>query len=140
MEFNYLLTLIGSIIIIAIDSTYLYFNMNFYKDVIDPSVKMNLIYAVLVWILIIVSIQLLVLSRDNLTQGKVLLYGILLGLAMYGMYNLTNAAMYPNKWKLKLILGDTTWGMIITGFMSVILYNIGNSFNKKELNIIKAIQ
>jgi len=125
MNFNFLLTLIGSLIIITIDSTYLYFNKNFYNNIIDPSVKMNLISAILIWILIIVSIQLLVLSRDNLTQGKVFLYGILLGLAMYGVYNLTNASMYPNKWSIKIILGDTTWGMLITGITSLILYNIG---------------
>jgi len=128
MEFNLLLTLIGSFIIIAIDMTYLYLNRNFYNNIIDPSVKMNMTYAVLVWILIIVSIQLLVLSRDNLTQEKVFKYGVLLGLAMYGLYNLTNASTYPNKWNLKLILGDTTWGMLITGFMSVVLYNIGNKY------------
>lgn len=131
MEFNLLLTLIGSLIIIAIDITYLYLNKNFYNNIIDPSVKMNMIYAVLVWILIIVSIQLLVLSRDNLTQTTALKYGVLLGLATYGVYNLTNAAMYPNKWNLKLIIGDTMWGMLITGFMSVVLYNIGNKYINK---------
>ena len=127
MDFNFLLTLIGSLIIIAIDSIYLYFNKNFYNDIIDPSENINIISAILVWILIIVSIQLLVLSRDNLTQSKVFLYGILLGLAMYGVYNLTNASMYPNKWSIKIILGDTSWGMLITGVMSLILYNIGNN-------------
>ena len=126
MDFNILLTLIGSLIIIAIDSTYLYINKNFYNSIIDPSVNINITYAIFTWVLIIVSIQLLVLSRDNLTQGTVFLYGILLGMASYGVYNLTNSAMYPNKWNNLIIIGDTAWGMLITGTMSLILYNIGN--------------
>ncbi len=128
MDFNILLTLIGTLIIIAIDSTYLYLNKNFYNSIIDPSVNINIIYAIFTWILIIVSIQLLVLSRDNLTQGKVFLYGILLGLAMYGVYNLTNASMYPNKWNNIIIIGDTSWGMLVTGIMSLLLYNISNKY------------
>ena len=126
MEFNILLTLIGSLIIIAIDSTYLYLNKNFYNNIIDPSVNINIIYAIFTWILIIISIQLLVLSRDNLTQGRVILYGVLLGMVTYGIYNLTNSATYPNKWNYKIVLGDTMWGMLITGTMASILYNIGN--------------
>jgi uncharacterized membrane protein len=124
MEFHILLTLIGSVIIIAIDSVYLSFNKNFYNNIIDPTVNINIIYAIFAWILIIVSIQLLVLSRDNLTSKKAFLYGTLLGLASYGVYNLTNASMYPNKWNKSIIIGDTAWGMLLTGLMSLILYNV----------------
>lgn len=126
MQFNPLLTLISTIIIISIDSTYLYLNKSFYKNIIDPNENINILYAILTWLLIIISIQLIILPQENLTQSKVFLIGILLGLAMYGVYNLTSASLYPSKWTNSIIIGDTAWGMLITGVMSVIMYKLEN--------------
>ena len=121
---NYLLTLIGIGIIIPIDITYLYFNQNLYKNIIDKSETINWTYAITTWLLIIISIQLIVLSQSNITDTKVFINGILLGLAMYGVYNLTSASLYPSKWTNQIIIGDTLWGMFIVGTMSTILYQI----------------
>ena len=124
MEFNFLITLVGLIIITLIDSTYLTLNKDFYSSIIDPNVPINIVYAITTWLLIIISIQLIVLAQDNLTQSKVFVNGILLGLAMYGVYNLTNASLYQDKWNNLIIIGDTLWGMSLTGIMSLILFNI----------------
>ena len=124
--FNPLLTLIGTIIIIMIDSTYLYLNKNFYTSIIDPNENISILYAILVWLLIIISIQLIVLPQDNLTENKAFIIGLFLGMASYGVYNLTNASLYPSKWTNTIIIGDTSWGMLITGSMSLILYKLQN--------------
>lgn len=124
---NLLLTLVGTGIIIPIDASYLYMNKNFYKNIIDPNEKINWTYAILTWILIVISIQLIVLSQNNSTQTQVFVSGALLGLAMYGVYNLTSASLYPSKWTNQIILGDTLWGMFIVGTMSTILYQIEKS-------------
>lgn len=124
---NFLLTLIGLGIIIPIDATYLTLNRNFYTPIIDPTEKINWIYAIVTWILIVISIQLLVLSQPNIDSSKVFINGIFLGLAMYGVYNLTSAALYPSKWSNHIIIGDTVWGMGLTGIVSLILYQISIS-------------
>lgn len=124
---NFLLTLIGLGIIIPIDGIYLMLNENFYKSILDPTEKINLIYAIATWLLIIISIQLLVLSQPNIDSSKVFINGIFLGLAMYGVYNLTSASLYPSKWTNQIIIGDTMWGMGITGIVSMILYEISKS-------------
>ena len=121
---NLLLTLVGTGIIIPIDATYLSLNKNFYKNIIDPNEKINWTYAILTWILIVISIQLIVLSQNNSNQTQVFVGGALLGLAMYGVYNLTSASVYPSKWTNQIIIGDTLWGMFIVGTMSTILYQI----------------
>jgi uncharacterized membrane protein len=121
---NLFLTLIGSAIIIPIDSIYLTFNKDFYSDIIDPNEQLNITYAVLTWVLIVLSIQLIILSQSNLDSTKVFVNGVLLGLAMYGVYNLTSASLYPSKWTNQIIIGDTVWGMAIVGFMSLVLYKI----------------
>lgn len=126
---NYLLTLIGLGIIIPIDSTYLYLNKSFYSNIIDPNEKINLIYAVTTWLLIVISIQLLVLSQSDNNLKKSFINGVLLGLAMYGVYNLTSASLYPSKWTNQIIIGDTVWGMSLVGFVSFVLYSIQKSNN-----------
>jgi uncharacterized membrane protein len=131
---NLLLTLIGTGIIIPIDASYLYMNQNFYKNIIDPNEKINWTYAILTWILIVISIQLIVLSQNNSTQTHVFVSGALLGLAMYGVYNLTSASLYPSKWTNQIIIGDTLWGMFIVGTMSTILYQIEKSNSIFGLN------
>jgi len=125
---NIILTLIGLSIIIPIDATYLFLNKNFYTKIIDQNEKINWIYAIGTWLLIIISIQLLVLPQvaKDLTQVSYtpFINGLFLGLAMYGVYNLTSATLYPSKWDYKIIIGDTLWGMILTGTLSYILYKI----------------
>ena len=126
---NYLLTLVGIGIIIPIDIIYLYLNKHFYSKIIDPNEKINWIYAITTWLLIVISIQLLVLSQSDNTLNKSFINGILLGLAMYGVYNLTLASVYPSKWDNKIIIGDTVWGMSLVGFVSLVLYQIQQSNN-----------
>ena len=124
---NYLLTLIGLGIIIPIDITYLTINKNFYSQIIDSNEKINWIYAITTWLLIIISIQLLVLSQPQINESNVFINGIFLGLAMYGVYNLTSATLYPSKWTNQIIIGDTVWGMTLTGIVSLFLYWISKS-------------
>ena len=53
-----------------------------------------------------------------------LLYGAFLGFAMYGVYNATNFATYPNKWNIKIATIDTLWGTFVTSITSYFLYKI----------------
>jgi uncharacterized membrane protein len=117
------LTLLGLITIIGIDSIYLNLNSDFYKPIMG-SEKINITYAILTWLTIIISIQLLVLSRPDLNNNNVFIYGVFLGFASYCLYNFTNAALYPDKWSNLIIIGDTVWGMILTGTISLLMYNI----------------
>ncbi len=125
---NLLLTLVGTGIIIPVDATYLYLNKNFYSNIVDPNEKLNWTYGILTWVLIVISIQLLVLSQKNLTNQEVFVKGAFLGLAMYGVYNLTSGALYPSKWTNEIAIGDTLWGMTIVGSMSYILNQIQKQY------------
>ncbi len=121
------LTFIGLLIIVAIDSIYLSLNSSFY-DSIKGTQPINITYALMAWLSIIISIQLLVLSRNDIDESNVFINGMFLGLASYSLYNFTNAAMYPAKWSNKIIVGDTLWGMIITGTMSWTMLKVKNNF------------
>ena len=69
-------------------------------------------------------IDLLGLSRPDLDSNNVLMYGALLGLSSYSLYNLTNFATYPSKWSVELALADTLWGTLLTGVTAYIMYKI----------------
>jgi len=117
-------TLIGSIFIITIDMIYLTLNKNFYEPILEPNLQFNYTSAVISWIIIIIAIQLLVLSRKDLTEQDAILYGAFLGFSMYGLYNATNFATYPNKWNTKIAFFDTLWGTFVTSLSSYFLYKI----------------
>jgi uncharacterized membrane protein len=98
-----------------------------YEPILDKSVSINYVYAVLTWLTIVISIQLIVLSRNDISENNVFINGALLGFAMYALYNFTNAATYPNKWNNKIIIVDTLWGTILTGSMATALYKLQDS-------------
>lgn len=115
--------ILGLGFILAIDNTYLYLNKNFYKPIIDPKEELNIPFAILAWIVIIASINLLVLSRPDLTSDLSFVYGAYLGFAMYALWNCTNYSLYPSKWNIIIATGDTLWGTLITGTTAYMMYN-----------------
>ncbi len=120
------LTFLGLILIVGIDSVYLNLNKGMYESIMDPNEQINLVYGILCWLSIIVGIQLLVLSRPELSDSNVFVHGVFLGFAMYAVYNFTNAATYPSKWTNTVIIGDTAWGMLLTGVVSLGMFKIQN--------------
>jgi uncharacterized membrane protein len=118
--------ILGLAFILAVDNTYLYLNKNFYKPIIDPNEQMNITFAILSWIVIIVGINLLVLSRPDIDSKKSFVYGAYLGFSMYALWNCTNYALYPSKWNITVALGDTLWGSLITGTTAYMMFNYFN--------------
>lgn len=115
--------ILGLVFILAVDNLYLHFNKNFYTNIIEPTEKINVTFAVLTWITIIVGINLLVLSRSDLTNDTSFVYGAYLGFAMYALYNCTDYALYPSKWNIVIATGDTLWGTLLTGTTAYLMYN-----------------
>ena len=116
--------IIGLIFILVIDNIYLYFAKDtLYKPIIDPKEKINIIPAILCWILIVFFIEVLVMSRQDLTCRDAFMYGALLGMSSYSLYNLTNYALYPSKWTVEITVADTLWGSLLTGVTAYIMYN-----------------
>lgn len=115
---------IGVVFILVIDNIYLYFAKDtLYKPIIDPKEKINIIPAILCWILIVFFIEVLVMSRQDLTCRDAFMYGALLGMSSYSLYNLTNYALYPSKWSVEITVADTLWGSLLTGVTAYIMYN-----------------
>ena len=120
------ITFFGLLLITGIDGLYLKLNSDFYKPIMG-SEQINIIYALLAWLTIIISIQLIILSRPDINESNVFIAGVILGFATYGLYNFTSASIYPDKWTNSIIIGDTAWGMLLTGGITYSLYKIKNA-------------
>lgn len=115
--------ILGFIFITIIDNIYIRLNKQMYNPIIDPSQTINIKAALLCWLSIIISIDLLVLSRPDINPKNSFIYGAFLGFAMYSVYNMTNFSTYPNKWSIKIASVDTIWGTILSGVTSYMMYN-----------------
>ena len=114
--------ILGFLFITIIDNIYIRLNKKMYNPIIDPSQTINVKSALLCWSCIVISINLLVLSRPDINSKNSFIYGAFLGFAMYSVYNTTNFATYPNKWSIKIASVDTMWGTLVCGVTSYMMY------------------
>ncbi len=113
-----------------------YLMLNRYKEWIgslaslnaDGSFNINFIAAVLVYVCLAAGIVFFVLPRTSgLSTLGVFFTGAFLGLIIYGVYDLTNAATL-SRWPLNLVLTDIAWGAFATGITSYVVTNLGKMF------------
>ena len=64
---------------------------------------------------------------------EAIVYGALVGLAIYGVYNGTNYAI-SKQHTLKITILDTMWGMFVMSSASIIVYYIFHKDNKDKYN------
>ena len=114
------------ILLIVLDIIWLSVNAKYYskmiKSIQNKEIKINIIYALFTYLLMIASIIFInipfIESKINKTDSKTeiikksLLYSGLLGLFIYGIYNGTNLATLEN-YDINVALKDTLWGVII---------------------------
>lgn len=100
--------------LILFDFIYLSFAKNYYYISKNP---INLISAILSWILIayIISIQ------DSSSIYESIIYGITVGLVVYGVFNLVNYAILK-EWKLNVVIMDTIWGLTVCSLAAISLF------------------
>jgi len=79
--------------------------------------------ALLTWVLIVLGVLCFALPR-GVQSGSALAalgWGALLGLVIYGVYDLTNYAVLRG-WTLKVTLADIAWGTFACGMLGFLLY------------------
>lgn len=122
--FQYCIALITALIL---DGVWLgLIGKGFYKKYIGfmMSENPNLKVALLFYLIFAASIIVLVISPALAGQWsiwKVFLYGSLLGLVIYGGYDLTNQALIKN-WPLTVTIVDMAWGTLMTAVVAVVTY------------------
>lgn len=82
-----------------------------------------------IYLLLAVGIVFFVFPRihENNILSDSIIWGGLLGLIVYGVYDITNYTLF-DKYNLSLALQDILYGCIVTAIVTYIVYHINQSF------------
>jgi uncharacterized membrane protein len=112
--------LIAAILVVAVDSFYLKIVKghweNQVKAVQKNAMQINLTGAALSYIFIIFALNYFIL-RKNASVGD----AFLLGLAIYGIFEFTNMAIFK-EWQLYTVITDTLWGGALFAIVTYLTY------------------
>ena len=115
-------TVIFAIIMLIIDIPWITFVMSkLYKNVFN--IKINAYAAGIAYLCMIVTYPFIISKFNDLeNQLKV---AVVLGLATFGTYGFTLAAIY-NKYPISVAMAETIWGIVLYSITTYITYNIVN--------------
>lgn len=133
---NLLKVIVTALIFFLIDLIWIgYFASNAYQDQIQSiqgdSLQLKSDVLPLIYFLIGTGIVYLVIPKlrgfeQSLEKGSInhlynsFLWGGLLGLITYGVFDLTNYAIF-NEWNPILAIGDILWGTFLTGLVTYLI-------------------
>jgi len=120
---QYLLT---AIIFVILDGTYLnlvkgYFNKQV-KSIQGSDIQMNIVATGLVYVVLIYGLSYFIIRKNKSVHEAALL-----GFFVYAVYELTNLALFKN-WSILTVIMDTTWGTVLFGLTTAIVYKLKNIF------------
>lgn len=90
----------------------------------STKVPYNIYSALLVWLLLASA---LAVQRPK-SYFEALVYGALVGLVVYGIFNLTNFTILK-EWSLSNVITNTIWGILNCSIASSLIYLLTNSYH-----------
>jgi uncharacterized membrane protein len=112
--------LISSLILLALDSFFIYFiSRTFTSQIFDVQrspLHINIVGAVLCYIFLIFGLNYFILQKRRSVFDA-----FLLGIVIYGVYETTSLALLRN-WRLTTVFIDTLWGGILFGLTTYLTY------------------
>jgi uncharacterized membrane protein len=114
--------LLSAVVLVILDGLYLnlskgYFNRQI-KSIQKTDIEINFIAMAITYILLIFGLNYFIIQRNKSVQDAALL-----GLIVYGVFELTNLALFKN-WSILTVIIDTTWGTILFALTTYIVYKI----------------
>ena len=88
-----------------------------FSDIQKSPMKPNMMYAILAYVLIIMTIMYICVPLSTTYKHTWLAFGMV-GLCVYGIYNTTNAAVFKN-YPLDMVLIDTMWGFVCFSILGI---------------------
>ena len=119
----------SALTMIAMDAVWLTLNYTYHTKLIEnaqkSALKLRIIPALLVYLLLPFAVYYLAVEPiKNIKEAA--LRGALLGLAIYGTYDLTNLATFTG-WTYEMLVRDTTWGTVLCTMGAAAGYYFGKT-------------
>ena len=116
--------LISAVVMIILDALQIFANQKFhatlFKNVQKSPLKVRIIPAILVYVLMPFAVTYFVILQSKSIKDAGL-KGALLGLTIFGVYDLTNLATLDG-WTIEMAIRDILWGIIMFTITSVVGY------------------
>lgn len=114
--------LLISIILVVIDTGYLYSMKNFFNNQIKlvqgSDIQMNIYAAMLCYIVLVYGLYYFIIK-----DKRPLIDAFIFGIVIYAVYELTTMALLKN-WSWKTVVLDTLWGGILFTITTYLVYAI----------------
>jgi uncharacterized membrane protein len=118
--------LFTAIIFVVLDGIYLNLIKNYFneqiKSVQGSEIKINLVSAAITYIFLIYGLNYFIIKKNRSVSDAALL-----GLIIYGVYEFTNLSIIKN-WYILTTIIDTTWGAVLFGLTTAIIYKLRQIF------------
>ena len=92
------------------------------KSIQGTEIQMNYIAVALTYVLLIFGLNYFIIQKHKSVQDAAIL-----GLIIYGVFELTNLALFKN-WSILTVIIDTAWGTILFALTTSIVYKITGIF------------
>jgi uncharacterized membrane protein len=116
---QYLLT---AIVFVVLDGFYLNLTKNYFnkqvKSIQGSDIKINFIAVAITYIFLIYGLNYFIIQKNRSVKDAALL-----GLIIYAVYEFTNLSIFTN-WALLSTIIDTTWGALLFGLTTAIVYKM----------------
>ena len=120
-------TLIFAIVMVIIDVPWIKFVMSkLYKNIF--TIKISVVPAILAYLSMIIVYP-FIISKFKSINAQIKI-AFVLGLAIFGCYGFTLAAIYP-KYPMKTAIAETAWGAILYSITCYISYHIIKLLERK---------
>ena len=114
--------IISTAVILALDSVYLSSTKNYFsslvKNIQKTNMKIRVLSAVGVYILLAFGLYTFIISKRRPAYEA-----FLLGITIYGVFELTNYAIFDN-WSILPVMFDTLWGGILLYVSTLVTYKV----------------
>jgi len=111
---------ISSIILLLLDSIFLYTNSSLFSsqiiDIQGTPLKVNLLSAILCYSLLIFGLNYFILR-----EHRSIIDAFILGFIIYGVYETTTFSLLK-KWRIKTMIIDTLWGGLLFAITTYLTY------------------
>jgi uncharacterized membrane protein len=91
---------------------------DFYRDVQGSELQVKYVYGLLCYIVIAFTLWYFVINKKGTVYEA-----MLLGAALYAVYDLTNQATL-SRWTLKMTVTDIVWGAVLSGVSTYIFVKL----------------
>jgi uncharacterized membrane protein len=116
------------ILIVIMDAIWFKFTLPSYEKVVlniqNIPMRLNLVSAIISYLILAFGLAYFVIPRlNNGSFIESFWYGGMYGLVVYGVFDMTNMALFKN-WNLSISIIDLLWGIFNCTFVTYLTYKI----------------